>query len=160
LGVDPVIKRGRHDRLRSPLAITVMAALTLFLLVTVVPVVPWQARCYEEPVPGPYRPIFLREVTEWLSQEDVYFWRFGGIIMLRLAPLFDGNRVFNRENTIVNIAKISDMLQDSVTIRGVTYPKPPAVSQVEEEQRARGTYDGLELCRAAIRPSPADPPVP
>jgi hypothetical protein len=78
---------------------------------------------------------------------------------LRVLPLFDGEK-FRRENTLYNTSKIALRLGNDVTIGGVLYPKPPALEQIEEDQRARGTYDGLKLCRAAIQPSPADPPVP
>lgn len=142
---------------RSGWGSTLLLAATVFCLLTVVPIMPWQARCYEEPVPGPYQPIFLDEVTAWLSQTDVYYWRINNIILLRILPLFDGHDIITRGTTLLNIQKISDMLADEVTIDGVLYPKPPAVRRLE--QQPLGTYDGIDLCTAAIRPSPADPPL-
>jgi hypothetical protein len=73
-------------------------------------------------------------------------------------PLFDGNEVFDRSHTLYNIAKISDRLEDDYTYDGVLYPKPPAVRELE--QQPLGTYDGIDLCRAAIQVSPLDPPGP
>jgi hypothetical protein len=155
----------RPSWLRSRWAAALAILAALFFLLTVIPVVPWQARCYEEPVPEPYRPIFLKRVTAWLSQDDIYYWRIGDVILLRVVPLFDGkgrgpiiDDLFYRASTLLNIGKIQDMLEEDVTIDGVLYPKPPAVREVE--QRPPGTYDRRDLCRAAIQLSPTDPPVP
>ena len=148
----------RRRRLRG--IITLLAVAATFTLLTLVPIVPWQARCYEEVVPGPYRPIFVDEVSAWLARQDVYHWRIGGIILLRVLPLLDGNEIFNRGDTILNISKISDELEQDVMVGGTLYRKPPAVKRVEEEQRTSGTYDGFELCKAAIQFSPTDPPLP
>ena len=110
----------------------------LLVLATLVPIVPWQARCYDEPVAGPYRPIFLAQVMAWLSLTDVYYWRFGDRILLRALPVFDGEYFFDRAGVLLYIAKISDRLQENVTIDGVLYPKPPAVKRVEEESKTKG----------------------
>ena len=150
----------RRTWLRSPRIAVPATAAGLFAWATLVPIVPWQARCYEEPVPGPYRPIFVEEVAAWLARQDVYHWRWDGVILLRILPLFDGNDVFDRGDTILNVNKISDDLENDVTIGGVLYPKPPAVREIEEEQRRSGSYDGFALCRAAIQVSPTDPPLP
>lgn len=150
----------RPGWLRSRWAIALAVLMTLFLFLAVIPIVPWQARCYEEPVPGPYRPIFLDSVTSWLSRQDVYYWRIGDTILLRALPLFDGNERFDRGGTLLNIGKIQSYLEEDYTLNGVLYPKPPALVQVEREQQERGTYDGLARCRAAIQFSPADPPLP
>ena len=150
--------RERARRLRSPSVAIGVGSAALLALLTLVPVVPWQARCYEVPVAGPYRPIFIEQVTAWLSRQDVYYWEINDVIFLRILPLFDGNQSFNRAGILQNISKISDRLEDDITIDGVLYPKPPAVKQLE--QRPLGTYDGIDLCTAAIRPSPTDPPLP
>jgi hypothetical protein len=142
------------------LTATVLATGTLFALLTIVPVVPWQARCYEEPVPGPYRPIFVETVATSFAKQNVFFWRIGNTLFVRVFSLFDGYGNVTRGTIFLNLNKIIAMLANDITIEGVTFPKPPALKQIEEDQRARGTYDGLELCRAAIRPSPTDPPVP
>lgn len=144
--------------LRPGWSITLLLATTVFCLLTVVPVMPWQARCYEEPVSGPYRPIFLDEATVWLSQTGVYHWRINNIRLLCIFPLVDGYGSISRGTILLNIQKISDMPEDDATIAGVLYPRPPAVKQLE--QQPLGTYDGIELCTAAIRPSPTDPPLP
>lgn len=128
------------------------------LLLSAIPVMPWRASCYTEPVPGPYRPIFLKNVSEWLAGNDVYYWRLGDLILLRLVPIFDGYRSITRETILLNIGKISLMLEDDVTIDGVLYPKPPAVREIEA--RPPGTWDLRDVCRAAIRPSPTDPRLP
>lgn len=134
------------------------AVVALFALLTLVPLVPWRARCYEVPVPGPYRPIFVDEVAAWLAQENVYYWRINDLILPRVLPLFDGNEVFDRRDVLLNINKISYSLEEDYTLNGVLYPKPPAVREVERQPP--GTWDGIDRCRAAIQLSPADPPVP
>lgn len=150
----------RPGWLRSRWAIALAVLATLFLFLAVIPIVPWQARCYEEQVPGPYRPIFLKWVTTWLSLQNVYYWRLGDTILLRVLPLFDGNERFNRGDVLLNITGISDEFEDDVTTDGVLYPKLPALIQIEKERQERGTYDGIARCRAAIQFSPADPPLP
>lgn len=147
-------------RLRSRWTIALASLAALFSLLILVPIVPWQAQCYEEPVPDPYRPIFLKGVTSWLSRQNVYYWRIGDTILLRVLPLFDGNERFNRGDVLLNIGTKSGYLENDVTIDGVLYPKPPALIQVEQEQQQSGRYDGFERCRAAIQFSPAGPPLP
>jgi hypothetical protein len=147
-------------RRRRSWLIATLTAVVLFSLMTLVPVMPWHATCYEEPVPGPYRPIFLKLVTLSLWRQSVYYWRVDDIILLRLLPIFDGYRTIRRDTILLNMQKISDMLEEETVVDGTVYPKPPAVWQVEEEQRRRGVYDGFDLCRAAIQVSPLDPPVP
>lgn len=139
--------------------VAILTPLVLFSLLTLLPFMPWRATCYERPVPGPYRPIFLELVTSSLSKQSVYYWRFDGQVLLRLVPIFDGYDIIGRGTILMNIQKISGMLEEDTIIDGVLYPKPAAVRQVEEEQRERGTYDGFEICRAAIRVSPLDPPL-
>lgn len=157
----------RPSRPRSGWLVALAFLAALFSFLTVIPIMPWQARCYEERTPGPYRPIFLREVTAALSQDNIYHWRIGDAILLRVVPLFDGkgqgpliHDIFYRASTLLNIGKIQGMLEEDVTIDGVLYPKPPALIEVEKEQQERGTYNGIARCRAAIQFSPADPPVP
>jgi hypothetical protein len=147
-------------RLRSGWLIALAVLAALFSFLTVIPIMPWQARCYEEPVQGPYRPIFLKEVSSWLSRQDVYHWRIGDTIFLRIFPLFDGNKYFDHRDAILNIRGLMEDLERDITIDGVLYPKPPALIRVEQEQQASGRHDGLARCRAAIQLSPADPPVP
>jgi hypothetical protein len=137
-----------------------LTAALLFALLTLVPIVPWQATCFEEPVPGPYRPIFVTSVSDWFSRRNVYHWRFGDLLLLRVVPLFDGDEHFDRDGVLLNVTGISDELEDDLTINGTLYPKPPRVRELQEEQRLSGVYDLREVCRAAIQPSPADPPLP
>lgn len=132
----------------------------MFALLTLVPGVPWRATCYEEPVPGPYRPIFVTLVSDWLSRRSVYHWRVGDRLLLRVVPLFDGDKYFDRDGVLLNVAGISDELEDNVTIDGMLYPKPPRVRELQEQQRLSGVHDLREIRRAAIQPSPTDPPVP
>lgn len=130
----------------------------MFSLLTLTPVMPWQAACYQEPTPGPYRPVFVDRVASSFFRQGAYYWWLDDLILLRLVPVFDGYRSITRDTILLNIGKISDMLEDDATIDGVLYPKPPAVREIEA--RPPGTWDLRDVCRAAIRPSPTDPPLP
>jgi hypothetical protein len=160
VGTDQVKIGGPTLGLRPWQTASAVAATLLFVLVTLIPVLPWQATCYDEPVPGPYRSIFVKEVAYWFSMQDVYYWRIDDVLFIRVAPLFDGNKRFDRAGVLQNSEKIARRLENDYWRDGVLYPKPPAVRQVEEEQRRRGVYDGFELCRAAIQVSPLDPLLP
>ena len=147
----------RRNHGLSELTWATLMCLAGFALLAFVPVVPWQATCWDETVARPYRPIYTELVSQWLSITHVYHWQFNDVIYLRVLPIFDGDRVFDRGDAILNAGKISDYLSRDYTVDGVLYPKPPAVRELE----AAGDHgDTLEICKAAIEFSPLDPPVP
>jgi hypothetical protein len=76
------------------------------------------------------------------------------------VPLFDGDEHCDGDGVLLNVTGISDELEDDLTINGTLYPNPPRVRELQEEQRLSGVYDLREVCRAAIQPSPVDPPLP
>ena len=129
-----------------------------FLLLTVVPLMPYQAECFDETVPGPYRKVYVDNVAYWFRNIHIYYWRFGNTILLRVLPIFDGNAVFDRSDAILNTIKIADDLSEDVRRDGVFYPAPPAVKRLKAEHP--DTYRHVDLCRAAVRFSPTDPPAP
>jgi hypothetical protein len=45
-------------------------------------------------------------------------------------------------------------------VDGVLYPKPRAVADVERTIEPGSKHYAIEVCKAAIRPSPLDPPLP
>jgi hypothetical protein len=150
------MSRRQQPRRRRLLWIAAATA-TAFALLTLVPLVPWRTDCWGERVPPPYRPIYTELLTDWLSRTDVHYWRIGDTILLRILPVFDGKGVFNRKHVILNAGAIATYLEDDYTVDGVVYPRPPAVAAV---QQAGNPHYAVEICTAAIKPSPLDPPLP
>jgi hypothetical protein len=64
--------------------------LILFGFFSIVPIWPWWPSCYGKPIVGDYRDIYVDEFVRWLAEGEVYHWRFGDLVLLRLLPLFDG----------------------------------------------------------------------
>jgi hypothetical protein len=98
-------------------------------------------------------------MAEWFSRTNVYYWRIGETILIRPLPLFDGEGSLDREHVILN-SRSSIYLAEDYTVDGVNYPKPPAVVEVEWTMTPGSERYAIEVCKAAIKPSPLDPPLP
>lgn len=87
---------------------------------------------------GDLRDVYVDEFTGWLREENVYYWRFGDLILLRVLPWFDRPPIWTRADAIYNgECKIAAALSDDQTIDGVLYPAPDAVKRLKIELEPR-----------------------
>lgn len=107
----------------------------VLLVLAVVPLWPWRPACRCKTVWwGDLRNIYVHEFTYSLEHENVYYWRFGDLVLLRVLPWFDGNELWSRSDIIYNMeCKLAEALSDDETIDGVLYPAPELVTRLKVE---------------------------
>jgi hypothetical protein len=110
------------------------ALLTLFVFLSIVPVWPWWPTCGGKLITGDYRDIYVDEFARFLAREDVYYWRFGDLVVVRLVSWLDGNEYWGQRDIILNAEeKRANALSDDKTIDGVFYPAPEEVKRLKKE---------------------------
>ena len=58
-----------------------LAAVTLLLVLSTVPFMPWRPACRCPTVwTGDLRDVYVDRVAYWLQQDNIYFWRFGDLM--------------------------------------------------------------------------------
>jgi hypothetical protein len=110
------------------------AVLAAVVFLSTVPVCPWVPTCGGRPIIGDYRDIYVDEFVRWLAEGEVYYWRFGDVVLLRLLPLFDGTDLIPRRAVVPNgERKLGEALSEDQTIDGVLYPAPEEVKRLKKE---------------------------
>jgi hypothetical protein len=108
--------------------------LILFGFFSTVPIWPWWPSCDGKPIVGDYRDIYVEEFVRWLAEDEVYYWRFGDVVLLRLLPLFDGTDLIPRRAVVPNgERKLAEALSEDQTIDGVLYRAPEEVKRLKKE---------------------------
>ena len=156
MGRDQIVSR---LPLKSPLSwrnlLRFVVSLSFVLLTT--PLVPYRPVCGDAEAPGPYRKVYVDQVDDWFEREGVFYWRIGNTILLPILHI-TSQQSWERFDPINDAEKISDDFENSITIDGVFYPSPPEVKRLR--RLSPGSYDLQDLCKAAVRVSPTDPPDP
>jgi hypothetical protein len=115
----------------AKLAGAVLAAIVLF---STVPLWPWWPTCGGRLITGDYPDVYVDEFTDSLAQGDIYFWRFGDVVLLRVLPAFDGTDLIPRRSVVASSErKLAEALSDDQTINGVLSPAPEAVKRLKKE---------------------------
>jgi hypothetical protein len=84
----------------------------------------WVPDCGGAPIEGDYRNIYVDLFTDWLDETDVYYWRFGNVVLLRELGRGDGDETLDRGDAILNgETGIADYLSEDQTIDGILYPR-------------------------------------
>lgn len=72
--------------LPAKLRLALISLMVLVVLATV-PLMPWRPACRCPTVwSGDLRDIYVDQFTEFLGEENVYYWRFGDVVMIRVLP--------------------------------------------------------------------------
>jgi hypothetical protein len=110
------------------------ALLTLFIFFSIVPVWPWWPTCGGKLITGDYRDIYVDGFANALTRDNVYYWRSGDLVLVRVLPWLDGDEYWGQEAVILNgERKLAEALSDDQTIDGVFYPAPEAVMRLKKE---------------------------
>lgn len=120
--------------LPAKLRLALISLLALVVLATV-PLMPWRPACRCSTVwSGNLRDIYVDQVVKFLKQENVYYWRFGDVVMIRVLPWLDGNELWARDEIIYDAeCKLAESLSEDRTINGIVYPAPEAVKRLKVE---------------------------
>lgn len=129
--------RFRKLTVKSKLAF--VAAAVLLVLATV-PLMPWRPACRCPTVwEGDLRDVYVDQFAYWLGQENVYYWRVGDLILLRVLPWLDRQPVYlSRADAIYNTeCQVAEGLSEDLTIDGVLHRVPEALERLRVEMAAR-----------------------
>jgi hypothetical protein len=110
------------------------ALLTLLVFLSIVPVWPWWPTCAGKLIFGDYRDIYVDRFAKALTRDNVYYWRSGDLVLVRMLPWLDGDEYWGQETVILNAErKLAEALSDDQTIDGVYYPAPEEVKRLKKE---------------------------
>jgi hypothetical protein len=105
-----------------------------FIFFSTVPVIPWRPSCGGKLIIGDYRDIYVGEFAKALTRDNVYYWRFEDLLLVRLLPWLDGDEYWGQETVILNAErKLAEALSDDRTLDGVFYPAPEEVKRLKKE---------------------------
>lgn len=101
------------------------ASIVVALASPIVPLAPFVPECepdvryhVTERVWGWLTPEYRAAVKRILRLHEVYYWDAGGIILLRILPFFDGNRLFDQDDAVWDATyKAAGNLTSEVAIR-------------------------------------------
>jgi hypothetical protein len=116
-----------------------MGLLVVLVVLAIVPLWPWRPACRCATVwQGDLRDVYVDQFAGWLRQENVYHWRFGDLILLRVLPWLDRTQIWSRADAIYNgECKLAASLSDDQTIDGVFYPAPETIKRLKVELEPR-----------------------
>jgi hypothetical protein len=121
------------------LALTAWIVAALLLALAIIPLWPWRpaCRCYTQWT-GDLRDVYVDYVAINLGRNEISYWRFGDIILIRFLPWLDGRQISTRSDAIFNIeCKVAEMLSEDVMLDGVLHRAPEAVERLRVEMAAR-----------------------
>lgn len=128
-----------HVSRRRLLALAVGVAAAVLLVLAIVPLWPWRpaCRCYTQWT-GDLRDVYVDYVAINLDRNEISYWRFGDIILIRFLPWLDGRQISTRSDAIFNIeCKVAEMLSEDVTLDGVLHRAPEIVDRLRVEMAAQ-----------------------
>lgn len=82
--------------------------------------------------------MYVDEFASWLRQENIYYWRFDDLILIRVLPWLDRVQIWTRSDAMYNgECKLAASFSDDQTIDGKFYPAPEAVKRLKLELEPR-----------------------
>lgn len=96
---------------------------------------PWRPACRCPTVwTGDLRNVYVDQVAYWLHRDNIYFWRFGDLILLRVLPWLDRPEIQSRADVIYNTeCQVAQAVSEDLTIDGVHYEAPKSVERLRVE---------------------------